>query len=178
MTWGMIGAAGVSLVGGMLGSKGQSGSQTTKQEMDPRLVPYIFGGGGQSGLLGGVQSQMQRSTSPERMNQIDMMRQQGLGLLGGAAAGNPFFAGYSGGALRNNIDPSMIKNGLPNTFQARQQQGLIPSFAPPPAAQPAAAPPAAPQGPTTLEELMAQLQQQQQQQGGYGNMWSNMPGGA
>jgi hypothetical protein len=174
LTIGEMIAIGGMAAGALGGSKGQQSQQTTKQEMDPAMRPFIFGGGGQPGLLAGVQGQMARSTSPERMAQFDMMRQQGAGLVGGAVAGNPFFANYSGGQLRGNINPSMIKNGLPNSYANLHPQAQQAMFPPPavPAPAPAAAPaPNMTSQPQTLEELLAQMNQQN------GGQWNNMPGG-
>jgi hypothetical protein len=174
MSWGIVAAVAPAVIGGLMGSKGQQSSQTVKQEMDPRMVPYIFGQGGQGGLLSGAQGQMQRSTSPERMAQLDMMRQQGAGLLGGAVAGNPWFTGYGGGQLGGHMDPSMIKNGLPNSYANMHPQAQQAMFPPPPAQGPAQPPAPNPGGNQqfSIDELLKQLREQQ------GGIWNNMPGGA
>lgn len=67
MTWGMIGGAAVATVGGALLNKGgssQSGTQTqtTQQQMDPRLQALLYGDGsaGSSGLAQQIAAQSQQ----------------------------------------------------------------------------------------------------------------------
>lgn len=83
---GLLGPA-ASVVGGLLGSQPQTRESTTQNQIDPRLVPYLYG---DNGLMPQVQQQLQRSTSPERQAGWDQMRNTGLGLLQQPIAGNGF----------------------------------------------------------------------------------------
>lgn len=112
MTWGTIGGAAVSVVGGaLLGGEGSSSSQSTQNTIDPRFADALYGTGGllpaakdwysqnKSGLsqpmLDGMNRQYnQHAASGQGFNQ---MQNLGMGLLGGGAAGNPFAGGYAGG---------------------------------------------------------------------------------
>lgn len=68
MTWGMIGGAAVSVVGGALLSK-KSGSSATpqtstqQQQVDPRIEAMLFGGEGKTGLLDQYQSLLNKPQS-------------------------------------------------------------------------------------------------------------------
>lgn len=81
---GLLGPA-ASLIGGALGSQPQTSERTTQNQIDPQLLPYLYGA---AGLMPQVQQQLQRSTSPERQAGWDQMRNAGLGLLGQPIAGN------------------------------------------------------------------------------------------
>lgn len=106
-----LGGLATSLLGGALGSKGQEGSQTSTNKIDPRMDPYIFGPDGKSGILGNVDAlykqqlaqgglndlqrqgmQMQQNwlMSPEYSQGFNQMRNVGSGLLGSGIAANPF----------------------------------------------------------------------------------------
>lgn len=76
-----------SLVGGMLGSQPQTRETTSQNQIDPRMVPYIYG---DQGLLSGVQQQLARSTSPEARARWDAISAQGMGMLSQPVAGNGF----------------------------------------------------------------------------------------
>jgi hypothetical protein len=142
MSWGMVAAAAITTVGGAMGSKGQQGSTSTQQVMDPRMAPYIFGQNGQPGLLSMTQDQLQRSQSPERMQGWDNMMHRGQGLLNGSVAGNPFSGAYSGGSLHG------LYQGLLQNSQGR--------YTPPPLPAPPPAPAPNPQMTPTIDQLMAQ----------------------
>jgi len=113
--WGAIGAIGAPIVGGIMGGESSSQGTTTtqKQEIDPRIAQYLYGGSG-GGLLGGINSlyqqqmsqgglnpmqqsglEMQRQTlmDPRYAQGYSQMRDVGMGLLGGGVAGNPFTGG-------------------------------------------------------------------------------------
>ena len=104
-----------SVVGGLLGSKGNSsGSGATATQtnaIDPRLSDAIYGSSGvvpsaqdwyaknKTGLnpmmLQGMDNQYnQHAASHQGFNQ---MQNLGMGLMGAGAAGNPFLEGYKGG---------------------------------------------------------------------------------
>ena len=83
---GLLGPA-ATLIGGALGSQPQSSERTTQNQIDPRLVPYLYG---DNGLMPQVQQQLARSTSPERQAGWDAMRNTGLGFMNQPAAGNGF----------------------------------------------------------------------------------------
>lgn len=160
MSWGMVAAAGVSLVGGMIGKKGQQGSTSTQQVMDPRMAPFIFGNNGQGGLMNMTQDQLLRSQSPERMQGWDNMMQRGQGLLSGSVAGNPFSGGqYQGGTLRG-MNPGLLQNGLGH-------------FSPPAPVTPMPAPAPAPQPTPTIEQIIASMNSR----GGYGGQDDPLHGG-
>lgn len=111
---------GGALLGGMGGSGGSSRTQT--QELDPRLAKYVYGGGGDTGLLqsafdiykkqmaqGGLNElqrqglgmQQQFLSSPQFTQGYDAMRQMGMGLLSAAPASNPFTGGTKPGLTTN-----------------------------------------------------------------------------
>jgi hypothetical protein len=77
---------GSALIGGLGGSHGSQQTQNVQQQMDPRMVPYIFGSNGQGGLANSVQSQLALSQSPQRMQNWQTMMDRGMGLLGGRLA--------------------------------------------------------------------------------------------
>lgn len=105
-----------AIAGGLLGSSKGANSATTSQQyrMDSRLDPYVYGGSNGGGLLSdaanlyrqqmangglndnqrqGLEMQRQALTSPQYTQGLDAMRSQGLGLLNGGIAGNPFTNG-------------------------------------------------------------------------------------
>ena len=112
---GLVGAA----IGSQTGSGGalsglNSATTTAQNTIDPRLSQYLYGAGGNTGLMAQVaalqaqQSQngglnanqmqgidMQKAAlmSPGYTHGLDQMRNAGSGLLGGSMAGNPFTSG-------------------------------------------------------------------------------------
>ena len=111
----IIGAVAAPLIGGLLGSKGNSsstgGAVTQTNSIDPRLVDSIYGKNGvvpsaqdwyaknKTGMnpmmLQGMDNQWnQANASHQGFNQ---MQNLGMGLMGAGVAGNPFFGGYRGG---------------------------------------------------------------------------------
>lgn len=111
----IIGAVAAPLVGGLLGSKGNSsssgGAVTQTNSIDPRLVDSIYGKNGvvpsaqdwyaknKTGMnpmmLQGMDNQWnQANASHQGFNQ---MQNLGMGLMGAGMAGNPFSGGYTGG---------------------------------------------------------------------------------
>lgn len=105
---GLIGAGAGLLMGGSGGSN--NATATTQNQIDPRLVPYLYGNGS-GGLVGDVNSlyqqqsangglnplqlaglEMQRQTlmSPAYTQGFDQMRNLGSSLMGAGVAGNPF----------------------------------------------------------------------------------------
>lgn len=119
MTWAAVASVGVGLLTSDGGGEQQ---QSTKREMDPRMVPYIFGGDGSRGLFDYGSDQLARSQSPERMAGWQQMMNRGQGLMGGTVAGNPFSGGYKGGG---NFGSLNMGNGLgayqPPPMQPPQQ---------------------------------------------------------
>lgn len=141
--------AGIASAGaGLLTGGGKSGSQSTKQEMDPRMVPYVFGGEGKQGLLDVARDQLYQSRSPERMQGWNTMMNRGQSLMGGSIAGNPFSSGYQGGSLF----PARAGNGLP-----QYTPSPLPKYNPPAATGP------------TIDEIIAEIERrrmaQEQDQG-------------
>lgn len=134
MTWGAIGGAAVSMVGGaLLGGEGSSQTQSTQQTLDPRMEDAIYGTGGllsgardwygqnKTGLneqmLTGMNNQWnQLGASQQGFNQ---MQSAGMGLMGQGVAGNPFANGYSGGTNFGNA--GLMAN--PQQYQPAQQSG-------------------------------------------------------
>lgn len=140
-----------AVVGGAMGSK--SSSQTSKQELDPRMQALLYGSNGSAGLLGDVDAlrqqqmaqgglnnmqrsglEMQRQTlmSPQYTQGYDQMRNMGSQLMGAGVAGNPFANGGSGqiggGMGRPSMQTPMAAQGQPmaqmQPFQY-QQPGLL-----------------------------------------------------
>lgn len=118
----MFGLLGGALLGGLLGGSDDGGSQTQQRQLDPRLVPYVFGANGTGGLVGtanelfnrqmsqgglndiqrqGLGMQQQYLMSPQYQRGGQAMYDRGMSLLGGPVAGNPFtsggFRGLGGG---------------------------------------------------------------------------------
>jgi hypothetical protein len=146
MSWGIVASVGVGLLTSGMGS---SKNQTTQQQMDPAMRPYVFGDGTQgSGLLGMTQSQLQRSQSPERQQMWQNMMDRGQQLMGGSIAGNPFSAGYHGGTNFGPVGAGMAGNGVP--------QFRPPASAPPPAQQQQT------QGQYSMDDIIAEIQRRQQ----------------
>lgn len=106
----VLSAVAPAVIGGLMGGSdgANSASQSTQNQLDPNLMPYLYGSGG---LLGGVNSlyqqqmgqggmnpmqtaglEMQRQTlmNPAYTQGFDQMRSVGEGLMGGGVAGNPF----------------------------------------------------------------------------------------
>lgn len=157
MSWGIVASAGI----GLLASQGKSGSQSTKQEMDPRMAPFVFGdkAAGQPGIMdyaSGLLGKQMASGTPG----FTQMQNIGMGLMGGSVAGNPFAQGYKGGT---NFMPQgpMAGNGLgkyvaPAPVAPMQQQA--------PQAQP-----------YSIDEILAEIARRQKEldaanykYGGYG----------
>ena len=66
-TSGLLGDAlkyGLPLAGALAGAQGQDNSQSQEKRMDPRLDPYVFGGGGQTGLLDYARKLMEQQMAP------------------------------------------------------------------------------------------------------------------
>ena len=111
----LVGTVAAPVIGGLLGSKGNSSgatqSGTNTNSIDPRLVDSIYGKNGvvpsaqdwyaknQTGLnpmmLQGMDNQWnQQGAAHQGYNQ---MQNLGMGLMGAGVAGNPFAGGYKGG---------------------------------------------------------------------------------
>ena len=158
MSWAAAASIGVGLLTSQSGSK----STSQKQEMDPAMRPYIFGGEGRKGLLDYNSEQLARSQSPERMAQWGNMMDRGQGLLGGSVAGNPFSSpSFAGGSSFGS--PQGMTNGLaqasPSPYQAPVQQ---------PAQQ--QQPPA-----FTIDDVIAEMKRKaeyERMNGGGGSGWS------
>ena len=151
MSWGIVASAGI----GLLSSQGSKGSSSSQQVMDPRMVPYIFGGKDKpGGLMDMAQKQLMQSRSPEQMQGWNTMMNRGSGLLGGSVAGNPFSGGYQGGT---NFGPaSGMGNGLSQYTPPPIQ------MAPPPQAQPA----------PTIEDILAEIEKRRLAAEGDGGLYS------
>lgn len=81
---------GATLLGGLLGSKGQQSESSSTKTMDPRLAPYVYGGDGQTGLLQYAQQTLDRQMAPGYLQGYDDMRSVGQGLLNQPIAGNGY----------------------------------------------------------------------------------------
>lgn len=109
----VLSAVAPAVIGGLMGgsSGGNSATQSTQNQLDPNLMPYLYG---QGGLLGGVNGlyqqqaaqgglnpmqlsglEMQRQTlmNPAFTQGFDQMRSLGSGLMSQGVAGNPFTGG-------------------------------------------------------------------------------------
>ena len=114
-------SAGASLLGGLLGSKGNDTKTTSTNAIDPRMGNYIYGNGSttqgvlpaatdwyqnhQSGLndqsLQGLNRQWNTASDPATAQGYTNMQSLGSSLMGGGVAGNPFTTGrasLNGGA--------------------------------------------------------------------------------
>lgn len=98
------------LAGGLLGSQGSEQSQSSRQELDPRMQGILYGNGDQlGGLLGDAQSLYQSNrggmnsqmlsglnrqwdtlNNPSTQAGYTQMQQLGMGLMQSPIAGNPF----------------------------------------------------------------------------------------
>jgi hypothetical protein len=125
---GMIGVGAGALMGGQSGSN--SATQSTQNQIDPRMVPFLYG---DSGLLNGVNNlfqkqnaqgglnpmqtaglEMQRQTlmNPAFTRGFDQMRSLGGGLMGQGVAGNPFTGAPMATAPQMPQMPQMGRIGL------------------------------------------------------------------
>lgn len=131
----MIGVGAGALAGGQSGSN--SATQSTQNQIDPRLVPFLYGDGG---LLGGVNNlyqqqaaqgglnpmqtaglEMQRQTlmNPAYTQGFDQMRSLGSGLMGQGVAGNPFTGGQTAFGSMPSLMGQMGHRTLPQTPDRR-----------------------------------------------------------
>ena len=125
----IIGAVAAPLIGGLLGSKGNSsstgGAVTQTNSIDPRLVDSIYGKNGvvpsaqdwyaknKTGMnpmmLQGMDNQWNQANASHQG--FSQMQNLGMGLMGAGVAGNPFFDGYKGGTKvgggANGVSPHM-----------------------------------------------------------------------
>lgn len=85
--WGSFLGPAAALLGGALGSQPQTKETTSQQQIDPRMVPYLYG---DQGLLSGIQQQLQRSTSPQTRAQWDALAAAGQGMFSQPVAGNGY----------------------------------------------------------------------------------------
>lgn len=119
----LIGAS-APLIGGLMGgSEGAKGQTTTQQQtLDPRIAKYLYGENGSTGLMGntsdlyqkqlaqgglnpmqnaGLEMQRQAYMDPRYSQSFSNMRDVGMGLMNGGAAGNPFMQGGRMGHQQN-----------------------------------------------------------------------------
>lgn len=124
ITPGLVGSMAAPLIGGLLGgSEGAKGqTATTQQTLDPRIAKYLYGANGEGGLMGntndlyqkqlaagglnpmqnaGLEMQRQAYTDPRYSQSYSNMRDVGMGLMNGGAAGNPFNQGGRMGPAQN-----------------------------------------------------------------------------
>jgi len=139
-----------------LGGSGKSGSQTTKQELDPRMAPYVFGdkSTGQTGLMDYASGLLGKQMAPGGMPGFDMMKNQGMSLMGGSVAGNPFSGGYMG------------LSSIPNMRPMGNEMGRYVAPTAPPVQQQAQ------QKPWSIDEIMAEIERRNK-----AAMMGNYPGG-
>lgn len=168
------------VIGGLLGGSGSKQEQTSKQTIDPRMDPYIYGANGslpaaqqwftanKSGMNGQMQQGLNNQASQYAASKpgFDTMQNLGLGLMGGGVAGNPFSQGYSGGT---NFAPQGRTNMAGTNQPTAQQTAYTPAvFDSAPVTAPSSTP-AATQAPAE-DELMkwirnqAMMQKSQQEQ--------------
>ena len=124
VTPGLLTSIGVPLVTGLLGANDSAKGQTTTQQqtLDPRIAKYLYGANGEGGLMGntsdlyqkqlaqgglnpmqnaGLEMQRQAYTDPRYGQSYSNMRDVGMGLMNGGAAGNPFMQGGRMGQPQN-----------------------------------------------------------------------------
>lgn len=175
------------LIGGLLGgSEGARGQQQTSQQtLDPRLAKYLYGDNGSGGLLGstsdlyqkqlgqgglnpmqnaGLEMQRQTLTDPRMSQGYNQMRDMGMNLMGGGAAGNPFTRqGGQGGSnmgfgnpqpMVRPLDPSQQNAGTSAAYQPIGQSPAMQAPAP-------AAPQVAPDYESMMQEYLKRNNYQQ-----------------
>ncbi|MGL4890045.1 MAG: hypothetical protein ACRC52_04430, partial [Aeromonas veronii] len=93
----------------LFGPKETQSTSVQKQELDPRMAAHLFGESGSAGIFGaakklyeenpsgmngtmrqGLNMARQELTDPMYRQSFDMMRGQGMNLMGAGVAGNPF----------------------------------------------------------------------------------------
>jgi hypothetical protein len=84
-----LGPAAMAL-GALSGAKGTKTSETSTRKTDPRVDPYLFGGGGNPGLLGLTYQQLAQDQSPQSQANLQQMKGVAMGLLNQPVAGNGF----------------------------------------------------------------------------------------
>lgn len=90
---GWLGPA-ASLLGGVLGSQQREQSQTSRNEIDPRMVPFLYG---ENGAMPLAQQQMLRQMNDPRIAQMySQMRDRGGWLMQQPVAGNGFSRFFPG----------------------------------------------------------------------------------
>lgn len=120
MSWGYIGGAAVSLVGGHLLSKGSksSGDSTTvtKQELDPRAAAVLYGDGTKEnpGWLSTLQGYAGQAQNPGAANYAQtaddyLLRNRGVDFNTIASVANRF---ANGGAVQAHLGPASTVEGL------------------------------------------------------------------
>lgn len=111
MTWGAIGGAAITTIGGKLLGGGSSQTATNTQSMDPRVAGMLFGEGGNPGLLGQYQNFLNKPQDPrlaqyggENLNylsyapeDIGAIRNAGTGLLSERGAPQAGIGAYAVG---------------------------------------------------------------------------------
>jgi hypothetical protein len=115
-----------TLAGAASGAQGQEASQTSERRTDPRVDPYLFGGGGNPGLLGYTQQQLAQQMAPGGMAGYDQMQSVGRGLLGTPVAGNGTGAMRSAAEYGGQSNPWM--SSVADEIGRRTQEGLGQSF--------------------------------------------------
>lgn len=144
----MLPALAGPIIGGLLGSNGNSQAQTTQNTVDPRFAEYMYGGNGvlpaakdwYSKNKTGMNEQMATGMN-NQWNQLggsaqgfNQMQNLGMGLMGGGVAGNPFNGGSAGtqGYQPQSYQPAqMPMSGTSGPFSGQAPKTLQ---APPPAA--------------------------------------------
>ncbi len=81
-----------TLAGGVLGSKSRDQSQTTRSEIDPRMVPYMYGSNGIMPMA--QQIAMRQMNDPRISGAYQQMRDQGGFLMSRPVAGNGYTQRY------------------------------------------------------------------------------------
>lgn len=156
----ILGSIAGPLIGGLLGSGGNSQTSSMQDKIDPRMDPYIYGDGGILPAAAGWYNQNQSGLNPQMLTGLnnqwsqigasksgyDTMQNLGLSMMGGGVAGNPFSNGTmaNGGTMPSGGTgiPQGIPQGIPATqqpYQPAQFSGAGP-FAMPTMAPRAAAP--------------------------------------
>ena len=152
----LIGPVVGGLLGGSEGAKGQT--TTAHQTLDPRIAKYLYGENGSTGLMGhtsdlykkqlaqgglnpmqnaGLEMQRQSYTDPRYSQSYSNMRDVGMGLMNGGAAGNPFNQGGRMGQQQQNLGfaaPQAPQQALQQTNAAYQpipQTPQAPAYQPP-----------------------------------------------
>jgi hypothetical protein len=183
----LVGSVAAPVIGGLMGGRGNSSTQTSQASIDPRMADAVYGSGGilpsgrdwYNANKTGMNAQMatgldnqwnQHTASTQGFNQ---MQNLGMGLMGGGTAGNPFTGGGYIAPSQPSYAPAAFTGGTSNGQFAQANTAMGQTFADMQAKQEADAKAAAEQA----ARLAALQQGQTAWDGGGGNGGRGFGGG-